>query len=71
MSAPATLLQFLLMVVAGWLHRQQAAAIEYLSAENRLPRERTILGMTVIVASGLYVTYHNLLVRRSASRDLS
>jgi hypothetical protein len=30
----------LLMVVAGWLHRQQAAVIEYLNAENRLLRER-------------------------------
>src|ERR1700724_1764332 len=28
------------MVVAGWLHRQQAAVIEYLSAENRVLRER-------------------------------
>jgi len=28
------------MVVAGWLHRQQAAVIEYLNAENRLLRER-------------------------------
>ena len=35
-----TLLQFLLMLVAGWLHRQQAAVIEYLNAENRLLRER-------------------------------
>jgi putative transposase len=40
MVASTTLLQFLLMVVAGWLHRQQAALIEYLSAENRLLRER-------------------------------
>ena len=40
MAASTTLLQFLLMVVAGWLHRQQAAVIEYLSAENRLLRER-------------------------------
>jgi putative transposase len=28
------------MVVTGWLHRPQAAVIEYLSAENRLLRER-------------------------------
>jgi threonine/homoserine efflux transporter RhtA len=29
MPASTTLLQFLLMLVAGWLHRQQAAVIEY------------------------------------------
>jgi hypothetical protein len=40
MAASTTLLQFLLMVIAGWLHRQQAAVIEYLIAENRLLRER-------------------------------
>jgi putative transposase len=40
MAASTTLLQFLLMVVAGWLHRQQAAVIEYVSAENRVLRER-------------------------------
>ena len=40
MAASTNLLQFLLMVVAGWLHRQQAAVIEYLSAENRVLRER-------------------------------
>ena len=28
------------MLVAGWLHRQQAAVIEYLKAENRLLRGR-------------------------------
>ena len=38
MAASTTLLQFLLMVVAGWLHRQQAAIIDYLKAENRKPR---------------------------------
>src|SRR5216683_2638648 len=40
MAASTTLLQFLLIVVAGWLHRQQAAVIEYVSAENRVLRER-------------------------------
>jgi putative transposase len=40
MPASAPLLQFLLMLVAGWLHRQQAGVIEYLKAENRLLRER-------------------------------
>ena len=40
MAASATLLQFLLMVVAGWLRRQQAATIDYLKAENRMLRAR-------------------------------
>ena len=40
MAASTTLLQFLLMVVAGWLQRQQAATIDYLKAENRMLRER-------------------------------
>jgi hypothetical protein len=40
MVSSATLLQFLLMLVGGWLQRQQAAAIEYLQAENRMLRER-------------------------------
>jgi hypothetical protein len=40
MAASATLLQFLLMLVAGWLQRQQAATIDYLQAENRMLRER-------------------------------
>jgi hypothetical protein len=44
MPASTTLLQFLLMLVAGWLHRQQAAVIEYLKAENRLLRERLAEG---------------------------
>jgi hypothetical protein len=30
----------LLMVVAGWVHRQQLIVIEYLQAENRLLKER-------------------------------
>jgi hypothetical protein len=34
------LLQFLLLMVAGWLHRQQSAVIEDLSVENRLLPER-------------------------------
>ena len=40
MPASTTLLQFLLMLVAGWLQRQQAVTIEYLKAENRMLRER-------------------------------
>ena len=40
MAASTTLLQFLLMVVAGWLQRQQAATIDYLKAENRVLRAR-------------------------------
>jgi putative transposase len=40
MAASTTLLQFLLMVFAGWLQRQQAATIDYLKAENRMLRAR-------------------------------
>ena len=40
MPTSTTLLQFLLMLLAGWLHRQQTAVIEYLKAENCLLRER-------------------------------
>jgi putative transposase len=40
MAASTTLLQFLLMVVAGWLQRQQAATIDYLKAENQMLRAR-------------------------------
>jgi hypothetical protein len=40
MPASTILLQFLLMLVAGWLQRQQAATIDYLKAENRMLRER-------------------------------
>jgi transposase InsO family protein len=40
MAGSTTLLQFLLMVVAGWLQRQQAATIDYLKAENRMLRAR-------------------------------
>ncbi len=40
MAASTSLLQFLLMVVAGWLQRQQAATIDYLKAENRTLRAR-------------------------------
>jgi hypothetical protein len=40
MAASASLLQFLLLMLAGWLQRQQAAVIEYLKAENRMLRER-------------------------------
>ena len=40
MIASTTLLRFLLMLVAGWLQRQQVAAIEYLQAENRVLRAR-------------------------------
>jgi hypothetical protein len=39
MPASTTLLQFLLMLVAGWLQQQQAATIDYLKAENRMLRE--------------------------------
>jgi hypothetical protein len=40
MAASTTLLQFLLMLVAGWLQRQQVATIDYLRAENRVLRAR-------------------------------
>jgi hypothetical protein len=40
MPVSTTLLQFLLVLVAGWLQRQQTAVIEYLKAENRLLRQR-------------------------------
>ena len=40
MAASAGLLQFLLLMFAGWLQRQQATLIEYLKAENRMLRER-------------------------------
>jgi transposase InsO family protein len=40
MAASTNLLQFLLMLAAGWLQRQQAATIDYLKAENRVLRER-------------------------------
>ena len=40
MAASTTLLQFLLMLVAGWLQRQQTAMIDYLKAENRVFRAR-------------------------------
>jgi hypothetical protein len=40
MAASTTLLQFFLMLVAGWLQRQQATTIDYLKAENRMLRAR-------------------------------
>jgi hypothetical protein len=36
MAASTTLLQFLLVMVTGWLHRQRASVIDYLIAETRL-----------------------------------
>ena len=40
MVGSTTLLQFLLMLLAGWLQRQQAATIDYLKADNRMLRKR-------------------------------
>ena len=40
MGSVTPLLTFLLMVVSGWIHRQQLIVIEYLQAENRLLKER-------------------------------
>jgi len=34
------LLQFLLMIASGWVHRHQLIVIEFLQAENRLLKER-------------------------------
>jgi hypothetical protein len=36
MRSVPPLLTFLLMVVSGWVHRQQLIVIEFLQAENRL-----------------------------------
>ena len=33
-------LQFLMLILAGWVNRHQQAAIEYLQEENRLLREQ-------------------------------
>ena len=33
-------LQFLLMLLAGWINRRQLEAIEYVKEENRLLKER-------------------------------
>lgn len=33
-------LQFLLILLAGWIHRRQLDAIEHLKDENRLLKER-------------------------------
>jgi putative transposase len=40
MSAAPPLLSFLLLEVAGWVHRHQLLVIEFLQAENRLLKER-------------------------------
>ena len=40
MSSVPPLLTFLLIIVSGWVHRQQLIVIEYLQAENRLLKER-------------------------------
>jgi hypothetical protein len=37
---PAAPFQFLVLLVAGWIHRRQQLAIAYLQAENRVLRER-------------------------------
>src|ERR1700704_2632378 len=39
MGSVPPLLTFLLMVVSGWVHRQQLIVIEYLQVENRLLKE--------------------------------
>src|SRR5258705_11588569 len=40
MGSVPPLFAFLLMVVAGWVHRRQLIVIEFLQAENRLLKER-------------------------------
>ena len=40
MGSVPPLLTFLLMIVSGWVYRQQLIVIEYLQAENRLLKER-------------------------------
>jgi len=40
MGSVPPLLTFLLMVIAGWVHRRQLILIEFLQAENRLLKER-------------------------------
>ncbi len=33
-------LQFLILIIAGWVHRSQQDVVEYLQAENRVLREQ-------------------------------
>src|SRR5436190_15881898 len=40
MGSVPPLLSFLLMIAAGWVHRQQLIVIEFLQAENQLLKER-------------------------------
>jgi hypothetical protein len=40
MGSVPPLLSFLLMIVSGWVHRQQLIVIEFLQAENRLLKDR-------------------------------
>ena len=40
MGSVPPVLSFLLMVVAGWVHRHQLTVIEFLQAENRLLKEK-------------------------------
>ena len=46
MDSVSPLFTFLLMVVSGWVHRQQLIAIRYLQTENRLLKER-LRGMCI------------------------
>lgn len=71
MAASTTLLQFLLMIVAGWLHRQQASVIDYLIAENRVLRGR--LGNRRIIfthAERCHLAAKAKAVGRTALREL-
>ena len=47
-GSSTTLLPVLLMLVAGWLQRRQAATIDYLKAENRMLRDVSGVALLVI-----------------------
>ena len=40
MGSVPPLFTFLLMIIAGWVHRRQLIVIEFLQAENQLLKER-------------------------------
>jgi putative transposase len=71
MAASANLLQFLLMLCAGWLQRQQATVIEYLQAENRTLREQ-LRGRRIVFtdAQRCLLAERAIAVGRRALREL-
>ena len=40
MNSMPSALSFLVLIFAGWVHRQQLIVIDYLKAENRMLRQR-------------------------------